>query len=150
MKKILIPIDYHPSSEKVAEIGFELAQNMNAKVCLIHVIQDLQLYHMSHPGFSAYGGYQMIRNIHSLAEAQAVAEKILEKKTKGMNIDSCIHVAKGLPALSILTHAKDWEADLIVIGTHSQNIIEKILMGSVAKEVLSKAHIPVYMVPVKK
>lgn len=150
MKKLLIPIDYHPTSKKVIQAGFDLAQKLDAEVCLIHVIQDLQLYHMTHPGFSGYVGYQMIQGVQSMEDAQAVAEKILREKTKDSTVKCQIHVAKGDPAKKILEYAEKYQADCIVLGTHSQNIFEKFLVGSVASEVLAKSKVPLYMVPIQK
>jgi nucleotide-binding universal stress UspA family protein len=40
MKRILIAIDYHPVSEKVAEAGYKLAKQLDAKVCLLHVMAN--------------------------------------------------------------------------------------------------------------
>ena len=37
MKKILIALDYNPTAQKVAEVGFSMAKSMNAKVLLLHV-----------------------------------------------------------------------------------------------------------------
>jgi len=44
MKNLLIALDYDPTAQKVAEIGFSLAKTMNAKVTLLHVMADL-IYH---------------------------------------------------------------------------------------------------------
>lgn len=150
MKKLLIPIDYHPTSEEVVKAGFQLAKKLNAEVCLVHVIQDLQLYHMTHPGFSGYVGYQMIQGVQSLQDAQDVAEKILKEKTKDSSVKCQIHVAKGDPAKKILEYADQYQADCIVLGTHSQNLFEKFLVGSVASEVLAKSKVPLYMIPIQK
>ena len=38
MKKILIALDYDPTSQKVAETGFSLAKTMGAEVILMHVM----------------------------------------------------------------------------------------------------------------
>jgi nucleotide-binding universal stress UspA family protein len=40
MKKVLIALDYNPTAQKVAEVGFSMAKSMNAEVSLLHVIAD--------------------------------------------------------------------------------------------------------------
>ncbi len=43
-KKVLIALDYDPTSQKVAEEGFSLARTMSAEVILLHVIADSTYY----------------------------------------------------------------------------------------------------------
>ena len=44
MKKVLISLDYNPTSQKVAEMGFDLAKSMGAEVTLLHVVFDPVYY----------------------------------------------------------------------------------------------------------
>src|SRR5450756_2439556 len=44
VKKVLIALDYNPTAQKVAEVGFSLAKAMNAEVILLHVISDPVYY----------------------------------------------------------------------------------------------------------
>jgi len=44
MKKILIALDYDPTAQKVAEIGYGIAKAMNAQPVLLHVITDVTQY----------------------------------------------------------------------------------------------------------
>jgi nucleotide-binding universal stress UspA family protein len=50
MKKVLIALDYNPTAQKVAEVGFSMAKAMNAEITLLHVIADPVYY--SSPGYS--------------------------------------------------------------------------------------------------
>ena len=54
--KVLIALDYDPTSQKVAEIGYATAKAMNAEVILLHVITDPA--HYSSPEYSAIMGMQ--------------------------------------------------------------------------------------------
>ncbi|MFA5817207.1 MAG: universal stress protein, partial [Bacteroidales bacterium] len=51
---------------------------------------------------------------------------------------------------AILKAAKDLDADIIVIGSHSQKWLEKIVMGSVTEKVLNHTTIPLFVIPTKK
>ncbi len=152
MKKILIAIDYNPSSQKVAETGHELAQLMGGEVCLIHVMAEIAHYGMRYPTFMGYEGYDAgAIDIEMMNEMQKVTEEYLRSAAQHLNDPNVItHLAEGDAANAILEYADQWQADLIVMGTHSHSALEKLLMGTVASKVLEKTKVPVYMVPVKK
>jgi hypothetical protein len=46
---------------------------------------------------------------------------------------------KGDPESAILEHAKEWRADLIVVGSHDCSRIERFLIGSIAESVVKHA-----------
>jgi hypothetical protein len=53
------------------------------------------------------------------------------------------HLRAGQPSRSILQTAVDINADIIVVGTHRRAGIKKLMLGSVAEQVLQHAHCPV-------
>jgi hypothetical protein len=53
---------------------------------------------------------------------------------------------KGDPAEEILRVAEETKCDLIMIGTHGRTGLGRLLMGSVAEQVVRKAHCPVLTV----
>lgn len=53
------------------------------------------------------------------------------------------HVRIGAPARAILQTAADLDADVIVVGTHQRRGLKKLVLGSVAAQVLQDAHCPV-------
>ncbi len=55
MKKVLIALDYNPTAQKVAEVGFSFAKSMNAEITLLHVITDPVFY--SSAGYSPIMGF---------------------------------------------------------------------------------------------
>lgn len=152
MKKVLICLDYHPVSEKVAEKGYELAQNIGAEVCLLHVLDDAGFYSAQYPTFLGYEGYPgMGPDFNVAMEMQNIGQDFLEKAAthlKDPNVKT--HLAQGETYKALLDYAEEWQADLIVMGTHSHSVLEKLFMGTVAQKVLEKTKVPVYMVPVKK
>ncbi len=150
MKRVLIAVDYHPTSEKVAETGYNLAKKLGAEVCLLHSIAETRYYGMEYPSFLGYEGYTLAVNDHLNTEIENIAKDFLNKAASHLNNDVKTHLAKGETASSILNYAKEWRADLIVMGTHSHSTLEKLLMGTEATKVLEKTQIPVFMVPVKK
>jgi len=150
MKKVLICIDYNPTSEIVADAGYQLSKYLNAEVCLLHVIADLQYYGVQYPTFMGYDGYDAEVDININKEMHKVAENFLSTVRNHLNESKVeIKVVEGSTANVILEYATLWKADTIVIGTHSHNILEKIFIGDVASQVLKNTRVPVYMVPTK-
>jgi nucleotide-binding universal stress UspA family protein len=58
-----------------------------------------------------------------------------------------IAMTSGVPAHAICAYAQRVRADLIVMGTHGRTGVRRLLLGSVAEQVLHKAGCPVLVVP---
>lgn len=154
MKKVLIALDYNPTAQKVAEIGFSVAKAMNAEIALMHVITDPVLY--STPGYSpimGFNGYMdmspiQLKTVDGLKNASL---QFLDKSKQHLG-DKTIQtiVKEGDIAKSILATARKLHADIIVVGSHSRKWLENILMGSVTEEVLHHTSVPLIIVPTKK
>lgn len=151
MKKVLIAIDYNPVSEKVAEAGYDLAKNLDAEVCLLHVLDDAGFYAHQYPTFMGYDGYSgMGPDLDLALEMRNIAEEFLEKAKTHLNDPRVhTHLAEGDTAKTILSYAEEWGANVVVMGTHSHSTLEKLLMGTVAEKILEKTEVPVYLVPIK-
>lgn len=154
MKRVLIALDYDPTSQKVAEAGYSLAKAMGSEVILLHVITDPVYY--SSAGYSPITGFADYDGVGPLQfdneEGLRNASQHFLGKTKHHLGDETIHtlVKEGDFAESILKAAKDLHADCIVMGSHSRRWLEKVLLGSVTKEVLSHTSIPLFIIPTKK
>lgn len=148
MKKVLIALDYNPNSEKVVKKGYELAQLMNAKVCLLHVLSDVRYYGMQYEPFMGYEGYAFPVDYNIQEEFINVAKDYLEKTAKHLDGEYIeTHLTEGDTAKKVLEYADEWKADVIVMGTHSHSTLEKLFLGTVASTVLERTDVPVYMVP---
>jgi len=55
------------------------------------------------------------------------------------------HVRVGMPSRAILRTAAEIQAELIVVGTHRRSGMRKLMLGSVAEQVLQHAHCPVFI-----
>ncbi len=55
-------------------------------------------------------------------------------------------VREGDPRTAILDAADDWNADLIVVGSHGRTGLERLVMGSVAQSVVAHARCSVQVV----
>ncbi|MFA9390162.1 MAG: universal stress protein [Prolixibacteraceae bacterium] len=154
MKKVLIALDYDPTAQKVAEEGFALAKSMVAEVMLVHVITDPVFYTSTeYSPIMGLAGYMdtsqlQLDNLDGLKKA---AHYFLDKTKRHLGDTSIQSVVKeGDIAESILEAANDFNADIIVTGSHSRRWLENILMGSVSENILHHTSIPIFIVPTKK
>jgi nucleotide-binding universal stress UspA family protein len=153
MKKILIALDYDPSSKKVAETGFALAKAMKAETILLHVVTDPIYYsNTEYSPILGFGGQVdlapiQLDNEESLLKASKhfldLAKKHLGDK------DTITLVKEGDYADAILEAAKELKADIIVLGSHSRKWLQNIVIGSVSEKVLHHTTIPVFIIPIK-
>lgn len=154
MNKILIALDYNPTAQKVAETGFSIAKSMNAEVVLLHIVTDPAFY--SSAEYSPIMGFTGMVYSSELASdsvegLKKASMKYLKKSKEHLGDDNIqIIVKEGDFADTILETAKEINADIIVVGSHSQKWLENILMGSVAEEILHKSTIPLFIIPTKK
>jgi nucleotide-binding universal stress UspA family protein len=153
MQKILIALDYNPSAQKVAEVGYALAKAMKAEVILLHVISDAAYY--SSLNYSPIMGFDSFIN-SDLIQADIVKElkkaamNYLDKSKQHLGDNTIQTVIKdGDFGESILDAAKELAADVIVLGTHSRRGLDKILMGSVAEKVFHHSTVPLFIIPTK-
>ncbi len=153
MKKILIALDYDPSAQKVAETGFDLARAMKAQIILLHVISDATYYSsLNYSPIMGFGGFSNSYAVETdtREEIKKVAQIFLDKSKEHLGEDKIETLVKdGDFAKTILNTAKELNADIIIMGTHSKRGLDKILMGSVAEKVLHHSSIPLFIIPTK-
>lgn len=154
MKKILIALDYDETAQQVAETGYDITRSMHGKAILLHVIADTTEYsYLDYSPIMGFGGFSHI-NLAESDSVEALQRAALDYlgKTKSHLKDETIQtvVKTGNFGEAILATAKEVSADIIVVGTHSRRGLEKILLGSVAENVLHQSTVPVLIIPVKK
>jgi len=154
MKKVLIALDYNPTAQKVAEVGFSMAKAMNAEITLLHVMADPVYYSsqeyspiMGFNGFMETGQLQL----YSVDALEKASLHFLDKSRHHLG-DKAIKtmVMLGDFAESIIKTAKDLHTDIIVMGSHSRRWLDEILMGSVTETVLHHSSIPLFIIPTRQ
>lgn len=153
MNRVLIALDYEPSAEVIARTGHELARSMNAQTILLHVISDNNYYISAN--YSPIMGYNSLTNADVIendaeSESKRLAWNYLEHSKKYLgDPDIEVLVGSGSFAQTILDTAESVKADLIVMGTHHQKGLKKLITGSVAESVLHHTQIPVLIIPTR-
>lgn len=154
MKKVLIALDFDPTAQKVAEVGFSFAKTMKAQITLVHVLSDFVYY--ASTDFSPILGFTGYMEMGPLqidsVEGLKKASQYFLDKTKQHLGDETIQtlIKEGDFSECILNTAAEVQADIIVMGSHGRKWLEKIIMGSVTEKVLSLTSIPLLIIPTKK
>ncbi len=142
-RKILIAADESVFAAHAADAGLELARQLGAEVAFVTVVDPTMTRVATDSGILQEQWQAMaLRDakdlLHAFAARAAATPPALE------------FVATGKPAAMIVETAKNWPADLIVMGTHGRNIVSNILLGSVAQGVLRHAPCPVMVLRAQK
>lgn len=141
---ILVPVDGSSTSDHGLEEAVKLAKLTDARIRLIHVID--QLFYAG--GMEGLGALT-VDLIPLLREG---GEKILQTcrllvETAGVPVDTVLFdSAAGRVCDLVVTEAKNWHADLIVVGTHGRRGVGRVLMGSDAEQIVRHATTPVLLV----
>jgi nucleotide-binding universal stress UspA family protein len=154
MKKVMIALDYDPTAKKIAETGFALAKTLGAEVILLHVIAEANYYssleYSPIVGFTGFMDMNPVQ-LESSDGLKKASQSYLDNLKRHLD-DKTIQtiVREGDFAESILKAAKDMNADIIVMGSHSRKWLENIVMGSVTEKVLNHTSVPLFIIPTKK
>ena len=153
IKKVLITLDYNPTAQKVAEMGYEMAKSMNAEIIFLHVMSDPVYYSSAEyspiMGFTGYLDLEQ-SELNSVEGIKKASLHYLEKTKQHLG-DQAIQtiVKEGDVSEAILKTSNDLHVDVIVMGSHSRKWLENIVMGSVTEKVLHQTSRPLFIIPTK-
>jgi nucleotide-binding universal stress UspA family protein len=122
---ILHPTDYSAESKNALSIACALARDYGSRLVLLHValMPFADRYESVSPEAITKDGKEQLNQLE-LPIDTVRAERM------------CV---LGEPAPEILRIAKEIQADVIVLGTHGRTGVKRLLMGSVAEQVLRNA-----------
>jgi len=141
-QRILVPVDGSETSDKALQEALKLVAGQPAQLLLLHVLEDMQFLDAE-----GYVNYAELREL-TLNMGKRMLDKAAEIATQaGITADSKLVEAAGKRIANVITaEAKDWPADLVVIGTHGRSGFSHLLFGSVAEGVVRGASVPVLLV----
>jgi nucleotide-binding universal stress UspA family protein len=144
-QRILIPVDDSRSSYQALLEACRLIPDQKAVLKVVHMIDLAQI---------TWSGSEFINTQewqHSIKEAGrellGKVEVFLKERNIVAEIELIVIEGYGLSVgEEILKAAKNWSADLLVMGTHGWGGIMHVLMGSVTESVLHHTTIPMLLV----
>jgi len=124
-----------------------IASKFNAKIHVLHVVEaTLPIFN-----YRDYGGLVDEKIGDKLREGGAqIVENTAELIREAGIEDVEGIVREGSPAEVILRYAGENMIDLIVMGTHGRRGLNRLLLGSVAEEVVRRSEVPVMTVRMTK
>lgn len=142
LKRLLVAIDDSEVSDHGLAVAIALATDEGAEIRLCHVT-DAGEAHLA-------VRRQRLEGNAPLATFATVAERLFDTavarvRAHGLPV-SCASL-NGAAADRILEEAVGWNADAIVIGTHGRRGVQRLVLGSVAANVICHATVPVLAVP---
>ncbi len=150
-KKILVAVDNSAIAEQVIEVGLTLAKAVDGQLMLLHVLS--QNADDSPISFAPYASSYSIDLIEKFKEDwqqyQQESWQKLEawtKKAQEINIKAELRQENGNPGPIICRIAKEWEAELIIIGRRGHSMASEIILGSVSSYVIHRSHCSVHIV----
>ena len=84
-----------------------------------------------------------------LDSARRIAQRGVDMLT-AHGLPASVRVREGIAAAQILAEAHEWPADLIVVGSHGYGAFKRLLLGSVASDVVHRAPCSVEVVRARK
>jgi nucleotide-binding universal stress UspA family protein len=154
-KKILVPYDGSPMSDKAMEEAVEISKlTEGAQITVIHVIQEI-----STPIFDRAIRSPQSGEITSFAEYMTTAyneiRKMMEeglaerkKKFEAQGISIKIYITAGNPSDRIVEFAANEKIDLVVIGSVGLTGVSKLFkgLGSVSRKLSERVSCPVLII----
>lgn len=130
---ILHPTDFSSQAQAAFGVAQALARDHGATLILLHVAAPLV----------SFEGIVLPAPENTPEQLRAALEQLQPVDPK---VQVAHLLAKGDPAVEILRVAKEQQVGLIVMGTHGWTGLVRLLMGSVAEQVVRKAPCPVLTV----
>lgn len=142
--KVLVPVEDIEFGERLVKYIADSKWPPNTTFKVFHVIDPSRLDHFSEVAF-------MELLDEAAAEEKADAVKLIDTIAARMSeampdAEVTQEFVEGQPVQTILDMAKSWNADLIVIGSHGRNAMQRFLLGSVSMAVIGKAPCSVLLV----
>jgi nucleotide-binding universal stress UspA family protein len=143
-QRILVPIDGSPTSNAGLAEAVRLAKMSGAQLRLLHVVDEL--------GFvlAAEGSGSVAADM--LTMSRDAGKQILEQGKRaveqaGLGADTVMFDGLSTRLCEcVAEQARQWPADLVVIGTHGRRGVKRLLLGSDAEQILRTSVVPVLSV----
>lgn len=149
LQKILVAIGDSPDSEQIFTAGLAVAQKLGAEILLLHVLNPLVPHGLSTVSSPLVGGiFPMINEVE--VDRYLVAWKEYERqgidrlqayveRARADDIKTEMLQNYGDSGPLICEAAKNWSAEMILMGRNQKSMLSEVFMGSTSNYVLHHA-----------
>jgi universal stress protein A len=142
-RPILFATDGSPSAEEAQKDAFELAQRLDAPLLVVSVV------HAALPavGYAGYGYSDILVEL-TKAERHRVTALLasVAESAEAEGVHCSTVTADGFAVEEICRVASEYDAQLIVVGSHGWGTAKRLLSGSVSTGLVHSAPCPVLVV----
>ena len=143
-RRILVPIDGSATATLGLKHAIGLAKEQGARIRLLNVVDERFLA----PALDDFptDPTPIIESMR-ISGREALAQGAQAAQAAGVPFESEMIEGLGRHVSDvILNEAGDWEADLIVMGTHGRRGMNRLILGSDAERVLRETPVPLLLV----
>ena len=145
-KRIMVAVDESFMTNKVLDTAIELAKASGAALAICHAVDETifapREMEMMMPNSVGKAEYKMRLG------AQGFLGKAAEKASAaGVTVETKLIESEEKHVSDMLADASaEWQADLLILGTHGRRGVERFFVGSVAERLVRKAHTSLLLV----
>lgn len=139
--RVLVAVDFVEENEAICERARDISRRYHAELAMIHVVEPLVVE----------PAYDVLPSLPAGLEGEMehhARKQLLKLGDRYGVAQDCCWVQVGSTKTEILRKAEDWQADLILLGSHGRHGVE-LLLGSTANAVLHGARCDVLAVRVR-
>jgi len=137
-KRMLCPIDFSESSLAALDFALSLAQQNDSALTLLHVIESPADEEPPDGRPFTVSEYRRDRERDATARLEQVVPDSIAESSRPTT-----RLAHGKPYREILRIATEDHSDLIVMGVHGRNPLDRMMFGSTTNQVVRRATCPV-------
>lgn len=143
-KHLLVAVDGSETANLALREAIKLAKDQHAALRLVHVVDLTMAYSMVEAPYVA----ELEKAVRAAGE-KVIADCSATARAAGIEFDTksvVIEMPNQHIYEAVEEEAKQWPADLIVIGTHGRRGFKRLFLGSVAEGVTRVATKPVLLI----
>ncbi len=138
-RRLLVPLDGSPTA---ARILYYVEQWFSPQDVVLELVRVVPPYRHS---LASTDTLMPVAVAHQYEEAQTYLNQVAgELREKGYMVD--VHILEGAPPIAIKSAADRLEVDAIAMTTHGRTGLGRVLLGSVAEDLIKHAHQPIFLV----
>ena len=138
-ENILIPTDGSEQAANAVEEGIALADEVNATVHALHVVDEFEAKVVP------ITGEQEAKRAEYVARGEEITGEVTELAAEA-GVDAVTAVEVGITHRTIRDYVADNDIDLVVIGSRGLGAVEELVLGSTADKVIRLVDEPVTVV----
>jgi nucleotide-binding universal stress UspA family protein len=136
--RILSAVDFSPDAFEAFQVSVETARAHAAALHIFHVIE-------TQPAGTAEAALRLLEKANNALEMLVASEP---SSMSGLMFTT--EVASGLAAAEIVNRTRQWEADLIVLGSKGTTSLAEMVLGGTAEQVVKEAPSSVLVVRLRE